>query len=73
LQAALLKASPNDFVNLFKEYQGDGLRPLLDHLYRAARKRGEETEPIAVAVSAALDQISAESKLNEIRIGRLRR
>jgi hypothetical protein len=73
LQAALLMASPNDFVNLFKEYQGDGLRPLLDHLYRAAHKRGQETEPIAVAVSAALDQISAESKLNEIRIGRLRR
>lgn len=73
LQAALLKASPDDFVTLFKEYQGDSLRPLLDHLYRAAHRRGKETEPIAVAVSGALDQISTESKLNEIRIRRLRR
>ncbi|MFM0149647.1 MULTISPECIES: hypothetical protein [Paraburkholderia] len=42
LQAALLKASPNDFVALFKEHQGDTLRSLIDHLYRAAHRRGPD-------------------------------
>ncbi|CAB3775048.1 hypothetical protein [Paraburkholderia humisilvae] len=73
MEASLLKASTDDFVALFREHQGDTLRVLIDHLYRAAHMRGAETQSTAGTVTAALDQISKESKLNEIRARRWRK
>ncbi|MGF6479469.1 P-loop NTPase fold protein [Paraburkholderia sp. JPY419] len=73
MEESLLKASPDDLSALFREHQGDTLRVLIDHLYRAAHMRGAETQPIAGTVTAALDQISKESKLNEIRVRRWRK
>ena len=73
MEESLLKAWLDDLVVLFREHQGDTLRLLIEHLYRAANMQGAETQPIAGTVSAALDQISKESKLNEIRIRRWRK
>jgi len=72
MQATLLNASADDFVALFKENQGDAMPTLIEFLYRAARNRGAETAPIAATVTAALDKIAKESKLNEIRAKRWR-
>ncbi|WP_354681949.1 P-loop NTPase fold protein [Cupriavidus necator] len=72
MQATLLNASADDFVALFRENQGDVMRTLIDFLYRAAHFRGAETAPIAATVTAALDKIAKESKLNEIRAKRWR-
>jgi hypothetical protein len=49
------------------------MRPLIDMLYRSANFRGEETAPIAATVTAALDTIAKESKLNELRTKRWRK
>ncbi|MCP2089331.1 UNVERIFIED_ORG: hypothetical protein J2Y81_005418 [Paraburkholderia sediminicola] len=73
MEESMMKASTDDFVALLRERQGDTLRVLIDHLYRAAHMRGAETQPIESAVTAALDQISKESKLNEIRVRRWRK
>ncbi|WP_155625710.1 P-loop NTPase fold protein [Burkholderia vietnamiensis] len=73
MQEALLKASPDDFVTLLRENQGEALRKVIDFLYRSASFRGTETAPIAVALNHALDKIANESKLNQIRAKRLRR
>jgi hypothetical protein len=73
IEESLLKASVDDFIALFRKHQGDTLRVLIDHLYRAAHMRGAETQSIAVTLTAALDHISKESKLNEIRVRRWRR
>ncbi|MGC5809205.1 hypothetical protein [Ralstonia pseudosolanacearum] len=71
--AALLKASPDDYVKLLTDNQGDALRVLIDALYRVAGLRGEESAPIAATLRAALDQIAKASALNEIRVRRWRR
>ncbi|MCA7941719.1 P-loop NTPase fold protein [Burkholderia cepacia] len=73
MQETLLNASPDDFVALLKENQGEAMRKLIDFLYRVANFRGAETAPIAVTVSTALDKIANESRLNEIRAKRWRR
>ena len=73
MEAVLLNASPDDYVALIKDNQGEAMRPLIDMLYRSANFRGHETAPIGAAVSAALDKIATESKLNELRAKRWRR
>ncbi|MFM0224141.1 P-loop NTPase fold protein [Paraburkholderia dipogonis] len=73
MESSFLNASPDDFVALFKDRQGDTLRGLIDHLYRAAHMRGNDTEAIAGTVTAALDKIAKESKLNDIRVKRWRK
>jgi hypothetical protein len=73
MQAALLNASVDDFVELFRDNQGEMLRKLIDSLYRAAHFRGAETAPIAAVVTDALNKIATESKLNEMRAKRWRR
>ncbi|QGZ55082.1 P-loop NTPase fold protein [Paraburkholderia acidiphila] len=70
--ATLANASADDFVALFKESQGEGLHTLIKCLYSAAHYRGPATLPIAVRVTAALDEIAKTSTLNEIRVKRLR-
>lgn len=72
MQATLLNASEDEFVALLKDYQGEAIHTLIKFLYRAAQYRGAETAPISAKVSAALDKIAKESKLNEIRVRRLR-
>lgn len=71
--SALLNASPDDYVKLLTDNQGDALRVLIDALYRAAGVRGQESAPIAATLRAALDQIAKASALNEIRVRRWRR
>lgn len=73
MQEAFLEASPDDFVDLLMNNQGEHMRKLIDLLYRAAHFRGEETAPIAAKLNNALDAISNKSKLNEIRVKRLRK
>ncbi|MGN6652085.1 hypothetical protein, partial [Trinickia sp.] len=72
METALLNASPDDYVTLIKANQGEGMRPLIDMLYRSASFRGQQTAPIASAVNAALDKIAKESRLNAIRSKRWR-
>jgi hypothetical protein len=73
MEAVLLNASPDDYVALIKDNQGEAMRLLIDMLYRSATFRGQETAPIAITVTAALDKIAKESKLNELRAKRWRR
>ncbi|CAM2156081.1 hypothetical protein PT2222_360040 [Paraburkholderia tropica] len=49
------------------------MQPLIDMFYRSASFRGQETSPIAATVTAALDKIAKESKLNELRAKRWRK
>jgi hypothetical protein len=73
IQTTLLNASTDDFIALFKENQGEALRTLIDFLYRAAHRRGEERAPIEATVTAALEKIAKESTLNEVRMKRWRK
>ncbi|MFM0303195.1 hypothetical protein PQQ99_24050 [Paraburkholderia sediminicola] len=73
MQAALLNASAEDYVALIKDNQGDGMQPLIDMFYRSASFRGQETSPIAATMTAALEKIAKESKLNELRAKRWRK
>jgi hypothetical protein len=72
MEAALLGASTDDYIALLKNNQGEGLPTLIDYLYRAAHRR-VDNQPIADAVTAALDAIAQQSQLNEIRVRRWRR
>ncbi|MFP3588497.1 hypothetical protein SCB29_33410 [Paraburkholderia sp. SIMBA_055] len=73
MQAAMTGASPEDYAALILDNQGDLMRTLIDALYLAATRRGDETARIAELVTAALDNIAAVSPLNAIRVRRWRR
>jgi hypothetical protein len=72
-QRALLNATPEDIVQLLRNFQGPQLGQLVDALYRSSASRGADTAPIAVTLDRALDLIESESELNLARVKRLRR